>query len=162
MVFNIYCYTYIDRNVGYIIYLLPIIFTGVILNTIWKLDDSIVMLKRAVSEATINWNSRFIKIEAAIKKEDKSQKKNETKSNMSEILEEVINSECNSSYYLIEEQGITSHHSQHSLASESEIATEHDFENLNDSDNSGKFYLSVPHTTSDITTDSDSDAIDDC
>lgn len=121
------------------------------------------MLKRAVSEATINWNSRFIKIEAAIKKEDKSQKKNETKTNtMSDILEEVINSECNASYYLNEELGITSHHSQHSLASESEIASEHDFENLNDSDNSGKCYLSVPNTTSDIITDSDSDAIDDC
>jgi len=124
-----------------------------------------VLLKKAVSEATINWNSRLIKIETAIKKEDRSQKKSETKSNtMSEILEEVINSECNSSHYMIEEHSVTSHLSQHSLTSESEIATEHDFENLNDSDvfHSGKCYLSVPSTQSDITTDSDSDAVDEC
>lgn len=136
------------------------------MNTIWKLDDSMVLLKKAVSEATINWNSRLIKIEAAIKKEDKSQKKSESKSNstMSEIIEEVMNSECNTSHYLIEEHGITSYLSQHSLASESEIAAEHDFENLNYSDafHSGKCYLSVPQTQSDITTDSDSDAVDDC
>lgn len=124
-----------------------------------------MLLKRAVSEATINWNSRLIKIEAVIKKEDKSQKKSETKSvtAVSEILEEVINSEFNTSHYLIEEHGITSHLSQHSLASESEIAAEHDFENLNDSDvfPNEKCYLTVPQVQSDITTDSDSDAVDD-
>lgn len=138
------------------------------MNTIWKLDDSIVLLKKAISETTMNWNSRLIKIEAAIKKEDKSQKKSETKSStISEILEEVMNSECNLTQYVIEEHGIssiTSHLSQHSLASDSEIATEHDFENLNDSESyhSGKCFLTVPQAQSDVTTDSDSDAIDDC
>lgn len=124
-----------------------------------------VLLKKAVSEATINWNSRLIKIEAAIKKEDKSQKKSETKSNtLSEVLEEVINSEYLSSHNLIEEHGVSSYPSQHSLASESEIASEHDFENLNDSDmcHSGKSYSSAPHAQSDITTDSDSDTVDEC
>jgi len=123
------------------------------------------LLKRAVSEAAINWNSKLIKIEAAIKKEDKSQRKSETKSNnLSEVLEEIINFECDSNRYVIEEHNITSHLSQHSLVSESEIAAEHDFENLNDSDigQSEKCYLSVPQAQSDITTDSDSDAIDDC
>lgn len=141
------------------------ILLGTILNTIWRLDDSMVLLKRAVSEATIRWNSRLIKIEAAIKKEDKSQKKSESKSNTSDILEEVMNSECNySNHYLIEEHGVTSHLSQHSLASDSEIASEHDFENLNDSDTclGGKCFLSVPQAQSDITTDSDSDAVDEC
>jgi len=124
-----------------------------------------VLLKKAVSEVSINWNSRLIKIEAVIKKEDKSQKKSDTKINsMSEILEEVINSECNSSHYIIEEYSVTSHPSQQSLTSDSEIGAEHDFENLNDSDlfQSGKCYLSVPPTQSDITTDSDSDVIDEC
>lgn len=137
--------------------------TGTVLNTIWKLDDSMVLLKRAVNEATMNWNSRLLKIEAAIKKEDKSQKKSESKSNtMSEVLEDVMNSECNSNYNVAEEHGITSHPSQHSLASESEIATEHDF--LNDSDvfHSGKCYSSVPPAQSAITTDSDSDVVDEC
>lgn len=137
---------------------------GTILNTIWKLDDTMALLKRAVSEAAINWNSKLIKIEAAIKKEDKSQRKSETKSNnLSEVLEEIINFECDSNRYVIEEHNITSHLSQHSLVSESEIAAEHDFENLNDSDicQSEKCYLSVPQAQSDITTDSDSDAIDD-
>lgn len=135
------------------------------MNTIWKLDDSMVLLKKAVSETTINWNSRLIKIEAAIKKEDKSQKKSETKqSTLSEVLEEVMNSESNSSHYVIEEHGITSHLSQHSLASDSEIAAEHDFENLIDSESyhSGKCFLTVPQAQSDVTTDSDSDAVDDC
>lgn len=124
-----------------------------------------VMLKKAVSEATINWNSRLIKIEAAVKKEDKSQKKSETKSNtLSEVLEEVINSEYLSSHDLIEEHGVSNYPSQHSLTSESEIAAEHDFENLNDSDvcHGGKSYSSAPHVQSDITTDSDSDTIDEC
>lgn len=124
-----------------------------------------VLLKRAVSEATINWNSRFIKIEAVIKKEDKSQKKSESKSNtMSELLEEVINAECNSSHYVTEEHGVSSYSSQQSLTSDSEIAADHDFENLNDTDlfPSGKCYLTTPPAQSDITTDSDSDAIDEC
>lgn len=135
------------------------------MNTIWKLDDSMTLLKRAVNEATINWNSRLIKIEAAIKKEDKSQRKSETRTNnLAEVLEEVMNFECDSSRHVIEEHCITSHLSQHSLVSESEIAAEHDFENLNNSDiyQSEKCYLSVPQVQSDITTDSDSDAIDDC
>jgi len=141
------------------------ILLATILNTIWKLDDSMVLLKKAVSEATINWNSRLIKIETAIKKEDKCQKKSENKSNtMSEVLDEVMNSEYISSQYLIEEHGVSSYLSQHSLTSESEIATDHDFENLNDSDvcHSGKNYLSISHAQSDITTDSDSDAVDEC
>lgn len=115
------------------------------------MDDSLVLLKRVVYEAIINWNSRLVKIEAAVKKDDKTQRKSESKSNtMSEILEEILNCE--------------SHLWQHSLASASEIAVGHDFENLNDSALivSGKCYLSVPHTRSDITTDSDSDALDDC
>jgi len=123
------------------------------------------LLKRAVSEAAINWNSKLIKIEAAIKKRDKSQRKSETKSNnLSEVLEEIINFKCDSNRYVIEEHNITSHLSQHLLVSESEIAAEHDFENLNDSNicQSEKCYLSVPQAQSDITTDSDSDAIDDC
>jgi len=123
------------------------------------------LLRRAVSEATINWNSKLLKIEAAIKKEDKSQRKSETKSNnLSEVLEEIMNFECDSSRYVIEEHNITSHLSQHSLVSESEIAAEHDFENLNDSDicQNEKCYLSVPQAHSDITTDSDSDVVDDC
>lgn len=135
------------------------------MNTIWKLDDSMVLLKKAVSETIINWNARLIKIEAAIKKEDKSQKKSETKSStISEVLEEVMNSECNSSHYLVEEHGITTHLSQHSLISDSEIAAEHDFENLNDSESyhNEKCYLTLPQAQSDITTDSDSDAVDDC
>lgn len=129
------------------------------------MDDSIVLLKKAVSEASINWNSRLIKIETVIKKEDKSQKKSENKTNsISEMLEELINSECNSSHCVVEEHGVTSHPSQQSLTSDSEIAAEHDFENLNDSDlfQSRKCYLSLPPTQSDITTDSDSDVIDDC
>jgi hypothetical protein len=135
------------------------------LNTIWKLDDSIVLLKKAVSETIINWNARLIKIETAIKKEDKSQKKSESKSNtISEVLEEVMNSECYSNHYFIEEHSITSHLSQHSLVSDSEIAAEHDFENLNDSESyhSEKCYLTVPQAQNDVGTDSDSDAVDDC
>lgn len=162
MVFNILFY-FIVCVVFTKILLTTNILTGAVLNTIWKLDDSIVLLKRAVNEATINWNSRLLKIEAAIKKEDKSQKKSESKSNtMSDVLEDVMNSECNSNYYLAEEHGITSHPSQHSLASESEIAVEHDF--LNDSDmfRSEKCYLSVPPAQSAITTDSDSDIVDEC
>lgn len=124
-----------------------------------------VLLKKAVSEATINWNSRLLKIETAIKKEDKAQKKSEGKSNtMSEVIDEVINSEYVSSQYLIEEHNVSSYPSQHSLASESEIAVDHDFENLNDSEiyQTGKNYSSVSHGQSDITTDSDSDAVDEC
>ncbi|XP_025408093.1 putative 1-phosphatidylinositol 3-phosphate 5-kinase isoform X2 [Sipha flava] len=137
---------------------------GTMLNTIWKLDDSIVLLKKAVSETIINWNARLIKIETAIKKEDKSQKKSESKSNtISEVLEEVMNSECYSNHYFIEEHSITSHLSQHSLVSDSEIAAEHDFENLNDSESyhSEKCYLTVPQAQNDVGTDSDSDAVDD-
>lgn len=122
------------------------------------------MLKKAVSEATINWNSRLIKIETAIKKEDKSQKKSESKSSTtSEVLDEVMNSEYISSHF-IEEHSVLSYQSEHSLASDSEIATDHDFENLNDSDmyQSGKNYSSISHAQSDITMDSDSDTVDEC
>ncbi|KAF0739480.1 putative 1-phosphatidylinositol 3-phosphate 5-kinase [Aphis craccivora] len=122
--------------------------TRTILNTIWKLDDTMALLKRAVSEAAINWNSKLIKIEAAIKKRDKSQRKSETKSNnLSEVLEEIINFKCDSNRYVIEEHNITSHLRQHLLVSESEIAAEHDFENLNDSDicQSEKFDSNVPN-----------------
>lgn len=115
-----------------------------------------VLLKKAVNEATINWNSRLIKLETAIKKEDKSQKKTESRSiTISEILDEVMNSECNSSH-LTEEHGITRHLSQQSLTSESEVANESVFENISDSDlvQSGKCY---PQAQSDITSDSDSD-----
>lgn len=128
------------------------------------MDDSLVLLKRAINEFTINWNSRLLKIEAALKKDDKSQKKSESKSNtISEVIEEILEFEINSNHYQVEENNITSHLSQHSLASESEVAFDHDFEHLNDSDMSlsGKCYLSVPHTQSDLT-DSDSDALDDC
>lgn len=115
-----------------------------------------VLLKKAVNEATINWNSRLIKLEVAIKKEDKSQKKTDSRSTtISEILEELMNSELNSNH-LTEEHEVTRHLSQHSLASESEIANESVFENIFDSDlvHSGKYY---PQAQSDITTDSDSD-----
>lgn len=124
-----------------------------------------VLLKRAISEAIINWNSRLLKIEAAIKKDDKYQRKSENKSNnMSEVLEEVINSECNSSNYVMEEHGVASHLSQNTLSSDSEIAAEHDFENVIDSDlfHSGKCYLTMLPGQSDITTDSDSDVVDEC
>lgn len=115
-----------------------------------------VLLKKAVNEATINWNSRLIKLEAAIKKEDKSQKKTENRSiTISEILDEVMNSECNLNH-LSEGHEITRHLSQHSLTSESEIANESIFENISDSElvQSRKCY---PQAQSDITTDSDSD-----
>lgn len=117
-----------------------------------------VLLKKAVNEATINWNSRLIKLETAIKKEDKSQKKTESRSiTISEVLDEVINSECNLSH-ITEEHGITRHLSQQSLTSESEVANESIFENISDSDivQSGKCY---PQAQSDITSDSDSDDI---
>lgn len=113
-----------------------------------------VLLKKAVNEATINWNSRLIKLETAIKKEDKSQKKTDSRSiTLSEILDEVMNSECNSSH-LTEEHGIARHHSQQSLTSDTEVANESVFENIPDSDLAPKCY---PQAQSDITSDSDSD-----
>ncbi|XP_050432860.1 putative 1-phosphatidylinositol 3-phosphate 5-kinase isoform X2 [Adelges cooleyi] len=137
-----------------------------ILSTMWRLDDSIVLLKKAVCEAILNWNSRLLKIDAAIKKEDKSQRKSETKSsNMSDILEEVMNFENATSQLCVdvEEYGVACHTSQQSLASESEIAADHDFDNIQDGDTirGDKCFLSVPQAQSDITTDSDSDAVDD-
>ncbi|VVC36576.1 Hypothetical protein CINCED_3A016117 [Cinara cedri] len=135
-----------------------------VFNTIWKLDDLLVLLRRAINQAIINWNSRLLKIEVALKKDDKSQKKSEFKLNtMSEVLEEIMNFETNSDHYM-EGNNITSVLSQNSLTSESEEAFEHDFENLNDSDMSfsGKCKLFVPHTRADMTTASESYALNDC
>lgn len=105
-----------------------------ILISLWQLEDSLVLLKRSVAEAVVEWNNRLVEFETAVhaKRREEKNKKNATDkpftsaTGLGEIIEGVISSHFTDTHNVednlpVEEKSIPSQLSQCSLHSATDV-----------------------------------------